>query len=332
MFKRFTNRARRIFTRKKAPMFERFTDRIRKVMELANGEAHRFKHEYIGTEHILLGLIKEGSGVGAAALKALDVDLDKARQGVERFVRPGSASLPFGRLPLTPRATAAVEQAIKEAKGLSHNYVGTEHMLLAILHERDGVAAQVLRDLGVNLDDARRQVLIVLGSDGATVEKLCPPKRSASCPLCQSLDRGAENPSCIAELFETTVHLGDNQGCRGWCVLVLKSHHEHLAALPLSRQMSIFEDVSRVAAAIRSVFPASGKDGAPPRINYECLGNLVPHIHWHIIPRHADDPDPTKAVWTWPDSQLKGAMTQEERTDLITKLRAVLQPRSGDIP
>jgi diadenosine tetraphosphate (Ap4A) HIT family hydrolase len=120
------------------------------------------------------------------------------------------------------------------------------------------------------------------------------------------------------------VLLGDNQGCPGWCVLLLKEHHEHLADLQLQRQLGIFAEVSRIAAAIRSVFPTSGKNSAPPRINYECLGNLVPHIHWHIIPRHADDPDPTKAVWTWPDSQLKGAMTQEERTTLITKLRAAL--------
>jgi diadenosine tetraphosphate (Ap4A) HIT family hydrolase len=86
----------------------------------------------------------------------------------------------------------------------------------------------------------------------------------------------------------------------------------------------VFTDVIRVAHAIRETFPTSGKSGLPPRINYECLGNLVPHIHWHIIPRHADDPEPTKAVWGWPEAKLKGTMTPEQRTALIAKLRAAL--------
>ncbi len=97
--------------------------------------------------------------------------------------------------------------------------------------------------------------------------------------------------------------------------------------LPISAQSIIFEDVARIAAAIRSVFPTSGKGGGPPRINYECLGNLVPHIHWHIIPRHADDPEPTKAVWGWTEERLKGTMTVEERKELVLTLRGALGSR-----
>ena len=128
----------------------------------------------------------------------------------------------------------------------------------------------------------------------------------------------------IAELTEGIVLLGDNQGLPGWCVLVLKDHREHLAELDHDRQAQVWGDVARVAAAIRSVFPASGRGGGPPRINYECLGNLVPHIHWHVIPRHADDPEPTKAVWVWPDERLRGSMTDAERAELVLKLRGAM--------
>ena len=141
------------------------------------------------------------------------------------------------------------------------------------------------------------------------------------CPLCESVSRGPLDPSFLADLPETLAILSDNQGPRGWCILVLKSHAEHLAELDPDRQLRIFRDVAAVASAIRAVFPTSGKGGGPPRINYECLGNLVPHIHWHIIPRHADDPDPTKPVWGWPEAQLKGSMSDAERAALIGRLR-----------
>lgn len=144
-----------------------------------------------------------------------------------------------------------------------------------------------------------------------------------TCPLCDAAARARDgaHPSLIATLPETHIILGENQGPRGWCVLILRDHAEHLGALDPDRQSAIFRDVVAVAAAIRAVFPTSGKGGGPPRINYECLGNLVPHIHWHVIPRHADDPDPTKPVWGWPDAQLKGTMGDAERAALIGELR-----------
>jgi ATP-dependent Clp protease ATP-binding subunit ClpC len=145
-------------------MFERFTDRARKVMALANQEAQRFNHEYIGTEHILLGLVKEGSGVGANVLKNLDVDLRKVRLEVEKLVKSGPDMVTMGKLPQTPRAKKVIEYAIEEARNLNHNYVGTEHLLLGLLREQDGVAAQVLMNLGLKLEEVREEVLNLLGA------------------------------------------------------------------------------------------------------------------------------------------------------------------------
>jgi ATP-dependent Clp protease ATP-binding subunit ClpC len=144
-------------------MYERFTDRARKVMQLANQEAQRFNHEYIGTEHILLGLVKEGSGVAANVLKNLDVDLRKIRIEVEKIVQSGPDMVTMGKLPQTPRAKKVIEYAMEEARNLNHNYVGTEHLLLGLLREQEGVAAQVLMNLGLKLEDVREEVLNLLG-------------------------------------------------------------------------------------------------------------------------------------------------------------------------
>src|SRR5712675_411391 len=147
-----------------AGMYERFTDRARKVMQLANQEAQRFNHEYIGTEHILLGLVKEGSGVAANVLKNLDIDLRKIRLEVEKIVQSGPDMVTMGKLPQTPRAKKVIEYSIEEARNLNHNYVGSEHLLLGLLREEDGVAAQVLMNLGVRLEDVREEVLNLLGA------------------------------------------------------------------------------------------------------------------------------------------------------------------------
>src|SRR6266852_2676056 len=123
-------------------MYERFTDRARKVMQLANQEAQRFNHEYIGTEHILLGLVKEGSGVAANVLKNLDIDLRKIRLEVEKIVQSGPDMVTMGKLPRTPRVKKVIEYSMEEARNLNHNYVGTEHVLLGLLRDEEGVAAQ----------------------------------------------------------------------------------------------------------------------------------------------------------------------------------------------
>jgi ATP-dependent Clp protease ATP-binding subunit ClpC len=146
-------------------VFDRFTDRARKVMGLARQEAQRLNHEYIGTEHILLGLVQEESGVAANVLKNMDVDLKKIRIEVEKLVQSGGATVTMGQLPFTPRAKKVLEYALEEASQLGHNYIGTEHLLLGLLRESDGVAAQVLLNLGLKLEEVREEVLELLGAE-----------------------------------------------------------------------------------------------------------------------------------------------------------------------
>ncbi len=151
-------------------MFDRFTDRARKVMGLARQEAQRFNHDYIGTEHILLGLIQEGSGVAADVLKNLDVDPKKIRQEIEKLVSHGTTMVTMGQLPFTPRAKKVLELALEEASNLGHNYIGTEHLLLGLIREQEGIAAQVLTNLSVRLEDVREEVLELLGAEVAQGE------------------------------------------------------------------------------------------------------------------------------------------------------------------
>ncbi|UCC26894.1 MAG: ATP-dependent Clp protease ATP-binding subunit [Gemmatimonadales bacterium] len=142
-----------------------FTDRVRKVLAMAREEAIRLQHDYVGTEHILLGLIREGEGVAAAVLTNLSVDLDQVHERVEDSVRKGKATIALGELPYTSRAKKVLEFAMAEARDFNHSYVGTEHLLLGLLREEKGIAAQVLNSLGVTLEEARAETLKVLGSD-----------------------------------------------------------------------------------------------------------------------------------------------------------------------
>src|SRR5256885_14148429 len=144
-----------------------FTERVRKVLAMAREEAARLHHEYVGTEHILLGLIREGEGVAAAVLTNLNVDLDEIQQKIEETVKKGKAPAAAGPpdLPYTSRAKKVLELAMSEARELNHSYVGTEHLLLGLLREEKGIAAQVLTDAGVNLEQARAETLRLLGSE-----------------------------------------------------------------------------------------------------------------------------------------------------------------------
>lgn len=140
-----------------------------------------------------------------------------------------------------------------------------------------------------------------------------------SCPLCgvaRACERG-QHESHLASLEESYAILGENQGAPGWCVLVLKEHLDHLAELPAARQLALWRDVARVAAAVRAVF-------GPVRLNYECLGNVVAHVHWHVIPRHADDPTPRQTVWGWSQDQLRGEMTPVQLGELRDQLRTAI--------
>jgi ATP-dependent Clp protease ATP-binding subunit ClpC len=181
-------------------MYERFTDRARKVMQLANQEAQRFNHEYIGTEHMLLGLVQEGSGVAANVLKNLDIDLRKVRREVEKIVQtgPGGDQLALGKLPQTPRAKKVIDSAIEEARRLNHNYVGTEHLLLGLLREEEGVAAQVLINVGLNLADVRAEVLNLLG--GPSGKQAEAPTKRSSTPALDALGRDLTDQARLGKL------------------------------------------------------------------------------------------------------------------------------------
>jgi ATP-dependent Clp protease ATP-binding subunit ClpC len=142
-------------------MFERFTDRARRVVVLAQEEARLLNHSYIGTEHILLGLIHEGEGVAAKALESLGISLEAVRSQVEEMIGQGGSS-PSGHIPFTPRAKKVLELSLREALQLGHNYIGTEHILLGLIREGEGVAAQVLIKLGADLSRVRQQVIQLL--------------------------------------------------------------------------------------------------------------------------------------------------------------------------
>jgi len=152
-------------------MFDRFTDRAKKVMNLARQEAQRFNHEYLGTEHILLGLVQEGSGVAANVLRNMTIDLAKIRTEVEKLVKTGPSMVTMGQLPFTPRAKKVLELSMEEAGNLGHNYIGTEHLLLGLIKENEGIAAKVLTNLGVKLEDVREEVLEFLGAEHSEDEE-----------------------------------------------------------------------------------------------------------------------------------------------------------------
>jgi ATP-dependent Clp protease ATP-binding subunit ClpA len=147
--------------------FDRFNDRAKRVLALAQDEAIRFNHNYIGVEHLMLGLIREGEGVAARVLNSLGVELSKARTSVEFAISRGDSTTSPSEITLSPRTKKVIELAIDEARKLGHGYVGTEHLLLAIVREGQSVGAGMLESLGLSLDTVRHQVIAVLGRQGA---------------------------------------------------------------------------------------------------------------------------------------------------------------------
>jgi ATP-dependent Clp protease ATP-binding subunit ClpC len=170
-----------------------FTDRVRKVLAMAREEAIRLQHDYVGTEHILLGLIREGEGVAAAVLSNLSVDLEQVQEKVEESVRRGKATIALGELPYTSRAKKVLEFAMAEARELNHSYVGTEHLLLGLLREEKGIAAEVLGQLGVTLEDARRETLKLLGSEPSPAS--APGTPAATAPAGAKGEKKSKTPA-----------------------------------------------------------------------------------------------------------------------------------------
>ncbi len=179
-------------------MFERFTDRARRVVVLAQEEARLLNHNYIGTEHILLGLIHEGEGVAAKALESLNISLEAVRSQVEEIIGQGGSS-PSGHIPFTPRAKKVLELSLREALQLGHNYIGTEHILLGLIREGEGVAAQVLVKLGADLSAA------------------CASRSSSSCRATRA--RRAARRSAGADVGRRWWHVREEAGQGGSLVL-----------------------------------------------------------------------------------------------------------------
>jgi ATP-dependent Clp protease ATP-binding subunit ClpC len=152
--------------------FDKFTERARKVLSLAQEEAQRFQHNYIGTEHLLLGLVREGEGVAAKVLSKLGVELQKVRESVEFIIGRGDRIV-LGEIGLTPRAKKVIELAVDEARRMNHHYIGTEHLLLGLLREGEGIGAGVLESLGVRLEIARKETISVL-SGSSSVTRVAP--------------------------------------------------------------------------------------------------------------------------------------------------------------
>ena len=158
-------------------MNDRFTERVRKVLFLARDEAGRMQHDYIGTEHLLLGIIREGEGIAAQALQRLGIDFDQIQQAVEDMVTTQSGTLTIGEIPFTPRAKRVLELSIDEARLHNHNYVGTEHLLLALIREGEGVAARVLTDLGADHEKVKKEVMKLLGGQKGGAEPVAKKKK-----------------------------------------------------------------------------------------------------------------------------------------------------------
>jgi ATP-dependent Clp protease ATP-binding subunit ClpC len=184
-------------------LFERFTDRARGVVVLAQEEARLLDHNYIGTEHVLLGLVRDEEGVAARALQQLGISLEAVRSQVEEIIGTGGAA-PTGHIPFTPRTKKVLELSLREALQLGHNYIGTEHLLLGLVREGEGVAAQVLVRMGASLAKVRSQVLELLGQPPGEVSVAdLPPETIPTVRFRVPADRHPACPHCRAPLAES---------------------------------------------------------------------------------------------------------------------------------
>jgi ATP-dependent Clp protease ATP-binding subunit ClpC len=189
-------------------VFERFTERARQVVVLAQDEARGLKHNYIGTEHLLLGLLREEEGLAARVLESLDITLEEVRNQVSRIVGRGDEPLVTGQIPFTPRAKKVLELSLREAMALGHNYIGTEHILLGVVRENQGVAARILLDFDADAEKIRNEIFRMLGGPG---------KRQPAGPRGQVLDteitrlRAAKDEAIERGQFERATQLRDRE-------------------------------------------------------------------------------------------------------------------------
>jgi len=248
-------------------MFERFTDRARRVVVLAQEEARLLNHNYIGTEHLLLGLIHEGEGVAAEALRSLGISLEAVRVQVEEIIGQGQ-SAPTGHIPFTPRAKKVLELSLREALQLGHNYIGTEHILLGLIREGEGVAAQVLVKLGADLARVRQQVVQLLSSYAggeapaeqagarARLVRMTVPEelRQAEVELAQV--RRDKEAAIEAEDFEQAAALRDQE--RQLLARVAERERAWMAGVDLAAVIQEKEDLHREVERLRDLLRRHG--------------------------------------------------------------------------
>ena len=218
-------------------MFERFTDRARRVVVLAQEEARMLNHNYIGTEHILLGLIHEGEGVAAKALESLGISLEAVRQQVEEIIGQGQQA-PSGHIPFTPRAKKVLELSLREALQLGHNYIGTEHILLGLIREGEGVAAQVLMKLGGDLNRVRQMVIQLLQGHGAEAR---PKPRSTRTGMVEDVLARLDSMDGRLAAIERRVGMGPD----------VRDLDQEIARLHRDKEAAIESQDFETAAALR---------------------------------------------------------------------------------
>jgi ATP-dependent Clp protease ATP-binding subunit ClpA len=205
-------------------MFERFTDRARRVLVLAQEEAALLNHDFIGTEHILLGLIHERDGIAAKALQSLGISLEAVREKVQETIGPASAPA-TGSPPFTPRAKKVLELSLREALQLGHSYIGTEHMLLGLIREGEGVAAQVLVNLGGDLSRVRQQVIHLLGSGAGRASTAKRTSPAAAAAVAKAATLSGSSPTTTGHLLSAILADSQSQAAKALAALKVTADH-----------------------------------------------------------------------------------------------------------
>jgi len=277
-------------------MFERFTDRARRVVVLAQEEARMLNHNYIGTEHLLLGLIHEGEGVAAKALESLGVSLEAVRQQVEEIIGQGQQA-PSGHIPFTPRAKKVLVLSLREPRQMGHDYIGTEHILLGLLREGEGVAAQVLVKLGADLNRVRHQVIGLLharrgeepaGSAAGGRERRLPPEIAARLDAIDSRLAAVEQR---AGAGPDTLEL-DQQ-----IEQVLRDRHAAVDAQDYERAASLRDrekDLLAQQASAQQQWAATHPDLPSLAEKVRQLSDEIGHLH-ALLREHGIEPEPGAA-------------------------------------
>jgi diadenosine tetraphosphate (Ap4A) HIT family hydrolase len=266
--------------------FDRFNDRAKRVLALAQDEAIRFNHNYMGVEHLLLGLVREGEGVAARVLDSLGVELTKVRTALEFVVGRGDASTQPSEITLTPRLKKVIELAIDESRKLGHSHVGTEHLLLGIVREGGSVATGILESLGVSLEKARHEVIETLGRQRASagappevIRDLFDAQGKKRDWYCEDVLTGK---LWVKKLYEDDRVLGFEHPYPQYKMHAVVIPKAHVASL-MAPEAIDGELLAAMMRGVQAVAKALGMDATGFRIEANAVGpGVTPHMHWHV--------------------------------------------------